>query len=148
MLSRWSSVHYGPPPTSHPASSWISPLRLIPFVTVDVGHRPDEISPVPSSTFANIPFSLRRRVLRGCNIQVLRRFPWPSLSATAWLPLLPFPGTFFDAARFTLSCGLLLCSPSQGDTTLLHSQSSGCTGCLLRGHLSVTTTGLPPVSTR
>ncbi len=49
LLSRWSSVIW-PPPTSHPASSWISPLRLIPFVTMAVGHRPDEISPVPSFT--------------------------------------------------------------------------------------------------
>ena len=38
LLSRWSSVLW-PPPTSHPASSWISPLRLIPFVTLAVVHR-------------------------------------------------------------------------------------------------------------
>jgi len=40
-----------PPPTSHPASSWISLFRLIPFVTVVVGYRPGETSPVPSPTF-------------------------------------------------------------------------------------------------
>ena len=37
-----------PHPTSHPASSWISLHQLIPFVTVVVGYRPDETSPVPS----------------------------------------------------------------------------------------------------
>jgi len=50
MLSRWSSVLW-PPPTSHPASPWISLLQLIPEVTVDVGHRPGETSPVPSPAF-------------------------------------------------------------------------------------------------
>jgi hypothetical protein len=40
-----------PPPTIQPASSWISLHRLIPFVTITVGHRPVEISPVSSFTF-------------------------------------------------------------------------------------------------
>src|SRR5450759_2999533 len=50
LLSRWSSVLW-PPPTSQPAYSWISPFGLIPFVTMTVGHRPDEISPVSSPAF-------------------------------------------------------------------------------------------------
>ena len=50
LLSRWSSVVW-PPPTSHPASRWISLLQLIPAVTASVEHRPNEISPVPSPTF-------------------------------------------------------------------------------------------------
>ena len=50
MLSRWSSVLW-PPPTSHPASPWISLLQLIPAVTMGVDHRPNETSPVPASAF-------------------------------------------------------------------------------------------------
>ena len=48
-MSHPSSVLW-PPPTSHPASSWISPPRLIPFVTSALCLRPDETSPVPSFT--------------------------------------------------------------------------------------------------
>ena len=50
VLSPWSSVLW-PPPTSHPASPWTSPHWLIPAVTLRVGQRPDETSPVPSPTF-------------------------------------------------------------------------------------------------
>jgi hypothetical protein len=50
LLSRRSSVLWSPA-TSHPASSWISPLRLIPFVTLAVDQRPDQTSPVPSPAF-------------------------------------------------------------------------------------------------
>ena len=67
-----------PPPTSHPASSWISPFRLIPFVTLAVGHRLDEISPVPSSTFTT-----SRSPYTGGSFTAAfpgsSPFPWPSL---------------------------------------------------------------------
>ena len=98
-----------PPPTSHPASSWISPLRLIPFVTVDVGHRPDEISPVPSSTFATSrsPYAggFFAAAYPGSS-----PLPWPSLSATAWLPLLPVSGHLFRRCKihFKLRAAALL----------------------------------------
>jgi hypothetical protein len=36
---------------AHPASPWTSLPQLIPAVTVDMGHRPSETSPVPSPTF-------------------------------------------------------------------------------------------------
>ena len=51
LLSCRSTVLW-PPPTSHLASSGISPLRFIPVVTAVVACRPDETSPVPSSTVA------------------------------------------------------------------------------------------------
>jgi hypothetical protein len=83
--------------------------------------------------------------------------PWPSLSLTSSaLPCSPFRAnisTLQDSLHVT-GCGF---APlPQGDTTLpwpdrqdrQHSQSPGCTGCLLRGPLAVTTTGLPPVSRR
>jgi hypothetical protein len=51
LLSCRSTVLW-PPPTSHLASLGTSPLRFIPVVTAVVACRPDETSPVPSSTVA------------------------------------------------------------------------------------------------
>ena len=83
-----------PPPTSHPASSWISLLRLIPFVTLAVGHRPDEISPVPSPTFT----TSRSPYTGGSFAAALpgsSPLPWPSLLAHKLGSLfLPFGLTF------------------------------------------------------
>ena len=56
------------------------------------------------------------------------------------------PNSIGTAVQHVTGCGLAPLSP--GDTTLQHSQSPGCTGCLLRGPLAVTTTRLPPVSRR
>jgi hypothetical protein len=90
------------PPTSYPASSWISPLRLIPFVTMDVGHRPDKISPVPSSTFT-ASRSLYAGGFFAVAISGSSPLPWPSLLEDQLGSLFfPFPGGYFDAARFTL----------------------------------------------
>ncbi len=44
--------------------------------------------------------------------------------------------------------GCCFALPSQEVTSLQHNQSPGCTGCLLCGLLTVTTTGLSPVSRR
>ena len=111
-----------PPPTSHPASSWISPLRLIPFVRLFVDHRPDEISPVPSSTFTT-----SRSPYAGGSFTAA--FPgssplqWPSLLAhkLGFLFFFPFGLTFRCCKTcpelvegFTLCCGLLLRSPFSG----------------------------------
>ena len=71
LLSRWSTVLW-PPPTSHQASGWTSLLQLIPVITVDVGHRPNETSPVPSlavltsrSPYAGGFFAVAVQGLRG-----------------------------------------------------------------------------------
>ena len=135
-----------PPPTSHPASSWTSPLRLIPFVTMDVGHQPDELSPVPSPTFT----TSRSPYAGGFFAAAISRFFTASMafvgSRTTRLPLVPFPGQNIDAARFTLMLRAVVLPPFLGDTSLQHLRSPRSTGCLLRGHLSVTTAGLSPVS--
>jgi len=91
-----------PPPTSHPASSWISPLRLIPFVTVDVGHRPDEISPVPR-LLSQHPRSPYAEGSSRLHIQVLRRFHGLHWRQQLGSLFSPFPGTFSTLQRFTLS---------------------------------------------
>ena len=147
MLSQWSSVVW-PPPTSHPASSWISLLQLIPFVTTDVGRRPCEISPVPSSTFTT-----SRSPYAGGFFAVVYSgsspLPWPSPSLIGSAPSCsPFGAnlsTLQDSLYVTGCCFALL---SQEVTSLQHSQSPGCTGCLLPGRLSVTRIGLSPISRR
>ena len=146
-MSQWSSVVW-PPPTSHPASSWISLLQLIPFVTTDVDRLPCEISPVPSSTFTT-----SRSPYAGGFFAVVYSgsspLPWPSPSLIGSAPSC----SPFGANISTLPCEALLrhslyvtgccfAPSSQRDTTLRHSQSSSCTGCLLPGHLTVTRIGL------
>jgi len=75
--------------------------------------------------------------------------PWPSLIREQF-------GSLFSRFRVAIStlqdslyvAGCYFASLSQGVTTLRHSQSPDCTGCLLRGLLSATTTGLAPASKR
>ena len=81
MLSRWSSVLW-PPPTSHPASPWISLLQLIPAITMGVDHRPNETSPVPSSTFTTSRSPYAGEFF-GAAFPGSSRLPWPSLSLTS-----------------------------------------------------------------
>ena len=117
-----------------------------------VGHRPCEISPVPPTTFpaSRPPYAgeFFTAALPGSS-----PLPWPSLSLkSSALPCSPT-----GANISTLLCEALLrhslyvtgcwfAPPSRRDTTLQHSQSPNCTGCLLCGLLVVTTTGLAPVS--
>ena len=153
MLSLSSSVLW-PPPTSHPASPWASPHRLIPAVTVDVGHRPSETSPVPSTAFptSRPPYAGE---FFGAAPPGSSHLPWPSLSLTSSaLPRSPFGANLSTLpcnaqhchSLYVASCGFAL--PSQKVTVLQHLRSSNSTGCLLRGYLTITATGLPPASRR
>ena len=134
-----------PPPTSHPASSWISHLRLIPFVTLAVGHRPDETSPVPSPAFTS-----SRSPYAGGSFKAVfpgsSPLPWPSLLAHKLGSLfLPFGLTFRRCKiHFMLRAvvSLSFLRRIQRFGTLM------CTGCLLPGRLFVTRTGLSPASRR
>ena len=103
----------------------------------------------PSSwSIQDIHYSLHRRVLRGC-------FPG---SSPLLLPSPRVTGSALSCSLFRANMSVLqvslyvtgccFASLSQGVTTLRHSQSPDCTGCLLRGLLSVTTTGLAPASKR
>ena len=135
-----------PHPTSHPASSWTSPLRLIPFVTMAVGHRPSETSPVPSSTFttSRSPYAggFFTAALPGSS-----PLPWPSLRLTSSAPSFSrFRANISTLQDSLYVAGCCFAPSSRRATSLQHSQLPGCTGCLLRGLLSVTTTGLAPVS--
>jgi hypothetical protein len=146
LLSRRSSVLWSPA-TSHPASSWISPLRLIPFVTLVVCQRPDEISPVPSSTVTTSRSPYAGEFF-GAAVPDSSPLPWPSprvIGSALPCPLRVNITTLQDSLDVT-DCWFA--PPSRRDTPLQHPRSSKSTGRLLRGLLAVTTTGLAPVSRR
>ena len=149
MLSRWSSVLW-PPPTSHPASPWTSLLQLIPAITMGVGHRPNETSPVPSPTFTT-SCSPYAGGLFGAALPGSSHLPWPSLSLTSSVPpcsplganlstLQACPERSRRDSLYVAGCGF---APlSQEVTTLQHHRSPNSTGCLLRGCLTITASGL------
>ena len=147
MLSHPSSVLW-PPPTSQPASSRISLFRLIPFVTVVVGYRPGETSPVPSPAFTTSR-SLYTGGFLAAAFSGSSPLPWPSLRVTSSTPSCSPLGVNMSVLQDSLNVtGCCFAPLSQGVSTLQYSQSPDCTGCLLRGLLIVATTGLPPVSRR
>jgi hypothetical protein len=112
--------------------------RLIPAVTVDVSHRPGETSPVPSSTFtaSRSPYAgeFFSAAFPGSS-----HLPWPSLRMTSSALSCSLHRANISALQDSLYvAGYCFAPLSQGVTTLQHSQSPGCTGCLLRALLAVT----------
>jgi len=98
--------------------------------------------------FHHIPLSLRRGVLQCCTSGSLH-LPWPSLSLTSSaLPCSPLGANISTLQDSLYVTGYGFAPLSPGVTSLQHSQSPGCTGCLLRGLLAVTTTGLSSASRR
>ena len=100
LLSQGSSVVW-PPPTSHPASRWTSLLQLIPAVTVDVGHRPGETSPVPSPAFTTSRSPYAEGFFAAA-LQALHRFRGLRYHSITRLPLAPLPGLTFRRCRIHL----------------------------------------------
>ena len=131
----------------HPASSWTSPLRLIPFVTLVVGHRPDETSPVPSSTVTTSHTPYTGEFLTAVSGSMPLLLPSPCVTGSA-LSCSSFKVNMSVLQVSLYVTGCCFASLSQGVTTLRHSQSPGHIGCLLPGRLTVTRTGLSPVSRR
>ena len=77
------------------------------------------------------------------------RLPWPSLRMTSSaLPCSPFGANLstLQDSLYVAGCGFALLS--QEVTTLQHLRSPRSTGCLLRGCLTITATGLSPASRR
>jgi hypothetical protein len=113
-----------------------------------VDHRPNEISPVPSSTFTTSRSPYAGEFF-GAAFPDSSRLPWPSLRMTSSaLPCSPL-GANLSALQDSpnvAGCGFALLS--QEVTTLQHLRSPRSTGCLLRGCLTITATGLPPASRR
>ena len=90
LLSWWSTVLW-PPPTSHQASGWTSLLQLIPVITVGVGHRPDETSPVPSPTVATSRSPYAGGFLAAA-FPGSSPLPWPSLCMRSSAPSFSLSG--------------------------------------------------------
>jgi len=81
--------------------------------------------------------------------RLLSRFFTASLAfAFARQARLPFPGHPFDAARFTLCYGLLICSPYSGCYIASAQSVTRLHWMLATGRLSVTRIGLSPISRR
>jgi hypothetical protein len=82
-------------------------------------------------------------------LQVLRRFPGLRFRLRNSAPSCSPLGANISTLQVSLDvtgCGFA--SPSQEVTSLQHLRSPRSTGCLLRGCLSITTTGLSPASRR
>jgi len=91
LLSHSSTVVWSPP-TSHLTSLRISPLQLIPLVTVVVGYWPDEISPVPPSAFTTSHTPYTGEFFTAA-FQALHRFCCLRHAWRARLSLFPFGST-------------------------------------------------------
>ncbi len=119
-------------------------VRLIPRVPVDVGHRPHEISLVPSSAFTAVRSPYAEEFF-----EAVTRFPTSSMAFTnaEWLGSpLSLSGRITALQDFLRGTDYCFAPPSQRDTSLQHRWSPSSTGSLLRGSLVITTTGLPPAS--
>ena len=113
-----------------------------------VDHRPNKTSPVLSPTFTTSRSPYAGEFF-GAAFPGSSRLPWPSLSLTSLaLPCSPLRANLsaLQDSLHVAGCGLALLS--QEVTTLQHLRSPRSTGCLLRGCLTITATGLSPASRR
>ncbi len=100
----------------------------------------------PTFTTSRFPYA---REFLGAALSGSSHLPWPSLSLTSLaLPCFPVGANISTLQDSLYITGCYFALPSQEDTTLQHNQSPDCTGCLLRGRLTVTTVGLSPTSRR
>ena len=122
--------------------------QLIPFVPMVLCHRPDETSPVPSSTVTTSRTPYTGEFFAAV-FQVLHRFSCLHLACQARLSLAPLAGPNISVLQVSLYVtGCCFAPSSRRVTTLRDSQSPGYTGCLLPGGLTLTRTGLSPASRR
>ena len=130
-------------------------FRLIISVTAVLFHRLDETSPVLSSAFTTSRSPYAEGFLTAAfpkSVDLIRFFAASiAFAMRDRLGSLFFPLSGLTCRRckfhFMLRAAVLLPFP-WGDTTLQHSQSPGCTGCLLPSRLTVTRIGLSPTSRR
>ena len=123
-------------------------LRLIPSVTMVLYHRLDETSPVPSSAFttSRTPYTgeFFTAAFPGSSPLLL---PSPCVTGSA-LSCSPHGANMAVLQVSLYVTGCCFASLSGGVTTLQHNRSPDCIGCLLSGVLTLTGTGLSPVSRR
>ena len=124
-------------------------LRLIPSVWTVLYRPPDETSPVPSSTFATSHTPYTGEFFAAV-FQVLHRF---YCLRHAWigsaLSCSPFGANMSVLQVSLYVTGCCFAPSSRRVTTLRHNQSPDCIAeGLLSGGLTLTRTGLSPVSRR
>jgi hypothetical protein len=122
-------------------------LRLIPSVSVVLCHRPDETSPVSSPTFATSHTPYTGEFFTAVSGSMPLLLPSPCVTGSA-LSCSPYGANMSVLQVSLYVTGYCFASLSQGVTTLRHSQSPNCIGCLLPGGLTLTRTGLSPASRR
>ena len=119
-------------------------LQFIPAVTVDVGHRPVG-RPCFIACFHNIP--VPHTPEGSSQLLSVLPLPWPSVSISNSAPSCSPCGANISTLQDSLDVtGCCFAPLPQRVTSLQHIRLPRCTGCLLRGPLAVTTTGLTPVS--
>ncbi len=112
VLSQWSAVLW-PPPTSHPASAWISSFDLYPLLRLL--WTTDRMRPLLFHRLLSQPPALPTPE---SSSRLLSRFFTASIAFARHdrlgSLLLPLRGYHVGAASFTLGYGLLLCFPFSG----------------------------------
>src|SRR5664280_691154 len=110
-------------------------------------HPSDETSPVPSSavTTSHTPYTGEFFPAVSGSLPLL--LPSPCMTGSA-LSCSPYGANMSVLQVSLYVTGCCFASLPQGDTTLRHRRSPGHIGCLLSGGLTLTRTGLSPVSRR
>lgn len=122
-------------------------LRFIPSVWTILCRPSDETSPVPPPAFttSHTPYTGEFFTVVSGSLPLL--LPSPCVTGSA-LSFSPFGANMSVLQVSLYVTGCCFASLSRGVTTLRHNQSPGHIGCLLSGGLTLTRTGLSPVSRR
>ena len=122
-------------------------FRFIPSVWMVLYHPSDETSPVSSSTVTTSPTPYTGEFFTAVSGSMPLLLPSPCVTGSALSCSLY--GANMSVLQVSLYVtGCCFASLSRGVTTLQHNQSPDCIGCLLSGVLTLTGTGLAPVSRR
>ena len=122
-------------------------LRFIPSVWTVLYHPSDETSPVPSFTFTTSHTPYTGEFFTAVSGSLPLLLPSPCVTGSA-LSCSPFGANMSVLQVSLYVTGCCFAPSSRRGTTLRHSQSPGYIGCLLPGGLTLTRTGLSPVSRR
>ena len=123
-------------------------FRLIPSITLVLYQRPDETSPVPSSTVttSHTPYTGEFFAADSSGSSPLL-LPSPCVTGSA-LSCSPYGANMSVLQVSLYVTGCCFASLSLGVTTLRHNRSPSYIDCLLPNGLTLTRTGLSPVSRR
>jgi hypothetical protein len=119
--------------------------RLIPAVSVDVGHGRQETSRVPRPAVTAFRPPYAEEFFEAARPES-SPLPWPSPGMNGSALLCPLRVTITALQGSRPVADSCVAPPSRRDTPLQHPRSPKSTGSLLRGSLAMTTTGLSPAS--